>query len=281
MNYRGEITNKIIEAFEAGVTPWQCPFEASSFPINYKTKQEYHGINTLCLWLTAYMKGYTSNYWLGFAQTKSLKAHIRKGEKATSVAVCMMKKDEESDGEKAITPVFKTESVFNLDQIEGLEFNTENQSITSFEGIETLLNSVSPIIRHKGERAYFSLSADFINMPLKSKFKDNEGYYSTLFHELIHWTGYKSRLNRIDKPDTVLDEKQKNRAFEELVAEIGASFLCAEFGIKPNINNTSSYVASWLKELKNNKNYIFKACKSANSAIAYLKSLVSNPKTQT
>ena len=81
-------------------------------------------------------------------------------------------------------------------------------------------------------------------MPLKSKFEDTEGYYSTLFHELIHWTGYKNRLNRL-----VL-KKESDRAFEELVAEIGASFLCAEYGITPNINNTSSYVASWLKALK-------------------------------
>lgn len=102
-------------------------------------------------------------------------------------------------------------------------------------------------------------------MPLKSKFEDTEGYYSTLLHELVHWTGHKNRLNRLEI------NKESDRAFEELVAEIGASFLCAEFGIIPNITNTSSYVASWLKALHNDKNYIFKAVKSATTAVNYLK----------
>lgn len=279
MNYRAEITNKIIEALEKGVTPWECPFEVVTLPMNYKTKHQYQGANVLFLWLTAYLKGYTSNYWLGFAQAKSLNGHIKKGEKATNVAVCMIKKDEESDGEEVITSFFKTEKVFNLDQIEGLEVKTENQDINSSEEIETILNAVNPIVRQQGERAYFSISDDYINMPLKSKFRDTEGYYSTLIHELIHWTGHKSRLNRFE--ETELDTKQEKRAFEELVAEIGASFFCAEFGIMPDVNNTSSYVASWLKELRNDQSYIFKACKLANSAIDYLKSFVSNQNTQT
>ncbi|MDD3012384.1 MAG: zincin-like metallopeptidase domain-containing protein [Candidatus Gastranaerophilales bacterium] len=241
MNFKSEITNKIIQALEKGVTPWQCPFERCSIPVNYKTKQRYNGINTLSLWLSAILRGYTSNYWLGFSQAKSLKGKVKKGEKATSVIVCMTKaKSDESDDREVITPFFKT---------------------------------ADPVIRYQGEKAYFSLSEDFINMPFKSKFKDNEGFYSTLFHELIHWTGHKSRLDRLDKLNR---ENHENRAFEELVAEIGASFLCAEYGIKPNIENTSSYVASWLKELKNNPNYIFKACREANSALNYLKELVLN-----
>lgn len=279
MNYRAEITNKIIEALEKGVTPWECPFQVCALPMNYKTKRQYQGANVLYLWLTAYLKGYTSNYWLGFAQAKSLNGHIKKGEKATSVAVCMMKKDEESDGEDVITPFFKTEKVFNLDQIEGLKVETENVNVASLEEAEAVLDAVKPTLRQQGERAYFSISDDLINMPLKSKFRDTEGYYSTLFHELIHWTGHKSRLNRFD--ETELKTKQEKRAFEELVAEIGASFFCAEFGIRLDVNNTSSYVASWLKELKNDQSYIFKACKSANSAIDYLKSFVSNQNTQT
>jgi len=274
MNFKSEITNKIIEALEKGVTPWQCPFERCSIPVNYKTKQRYNGINTLSLWLSAILRGYTSNYWLGFSQAKSLKGKVKKGEKATSVIVCMTKaKSDGSDDKEVITPFFKTEYVFNLDQIEGLKIEAENKNITTFENIEILLKSANPVIRYQGEKAYFSLSEDFINMPFKSKFKDNEGYYSTLFHELIHWTGHKTRLDRLDKLNR---ENHENRAFEELVAEIGASFLCAQFGIKPNIENTSSYVASWLKELKNNQNYIFKACRQANSALNYLNELVTN-----
>ena len=101
-------------------------------------------------------------------------------------------------------------------------------------------------------------------MPFKSNFKDNEGYYSTLFHEMTHWTGHKDRLNRFNKFDI------EDRAYEELIAEIGASFLCAEFGIIPNIENNTSYIASWLKALSDDKNFIFKASHEATKASNFI-----------
>lgn len=274
MHLYEEITNKIIETLEVGVIPWNCPFKRCALPTNYKTGNPYNGINTIMLWLENIIKGYTSHYWLGFGQAKRLNGKIRKGEKGTKIIAYCTKKVEkentkESDGNDfAITHFFRTECVFNLDQIDGIEFDMNNKNILEVAELDTLIRLCGAIIKHQGERAYYSLSGDYINMPLKSKFEDTEGYYSTLLHELVHWTGHKDRLNRMEV------KKESDRAFEELVAEIGASFLCAEYGISPNIANTSSYVASWLKALQNDKNYIFKAVKSANSALSYLK----NPK---
>lgn len=268
MSLYDDITNQIINALEDGIVPWHCPFKRCSLPTNFKTGQAYNGMNTLMLWLGNLKHGYTSHYWLGFGQAKQLKGSVKKGEKATKIIACITKKetkDEGNDMENVITHFFRTEYVFNLDQIEGIEIETENEKIISIDGIEELIRKVNVNIKHQGERAFYKPSQDYINMPLKSKFEDTEGYYSTLLHELVHWTGHKNRLNRLEI------KQESDRAFEELVAEIGASFLCAEFGITPNITNTSSYVSSWLKALHNDKNYIFKAVKSATTALNYLK----------
>lgn len=267
--FQKDITQQIIEALKNGITPWRCPFKKCQFPVNFKTLKPYQGINILNLWLIAMQKGYSSNYWLGFSQANKLKAKVKKGSKGTQVIVCYTREltGDGSDDEIVITPFFKVEKVFNLDQIEGLNLETENVNIDTFDAVDAMLTKVNPNIIHKGERAFYDITENYINMPLKSKFNSNEGYYSTLFHELIHWTGHKSRLDRFD---TLAKDKQQNRAFEELVAEIGASFLCANFGITPDIQNTSSYLASWLKALENDTNYIFKACKQASLALNFL-----------
>lgn len=268
MGIREEITQQIVKALEDGVIPWECPFEQCSLPTNYKTKQPYNGMNTLVLWLTAMMKGYTSNYWVGFHQAKTLNGKIRKGEKATKIIACVpvKNKDEEVDGtETTVHYLFRTERIFNIDQIDDLKIDETNAEIKPLSDIETLLVEHKTVVRHQGERAYYSPSKDIINMPLKSKFKDTEGYYSTLLHELVHWTGHKDRINRLELVS------ETDRGLEELVAEIGASFLCAEHGLSPNIANASSYVASWLKVLQNDHNFIYTAVQKANCAINYLK----------
>jgi len=270
MDIRQNLTDKIIMALENGVTPWKCPFEKTTLPTNLKTKNKYNGVNTLCLWLTSLFSGYTSNYWLGFAQARDLGGKVRKGEKGTPIIVCQTAKkkiDESRIDKETITRFFKTDHVFNIDQIENLEFETGNSEIKSVAEIENLVASTGAVIRHQGERAYFDIKEDFINMPYKSKFKDEKGYYSTLFHELTHWTGHENRLNRLEL------KKKEDRAFEELVAEIGASFLSAEYGISVDIENTASYIGSWLESLKKDKNYIFKASRLANEAVSYIQKI--------
>ena len=119
--------------------------------------------------------------------------------------------------------------------------------------------------RHQGERAYYSPSEDLINMPFRSKFKTQVAYYQTLAHELIHSTMDKTRCNRN------IELTEQGRALEELTAEIGSAFLLAEFGLKADLQNTSAYVQSWIKALRNDNNYIFKAVKLATAAVEWLK----------
>ncbi|HSA05986.1 MAG TPA: zincin-like metallopeptidase domain-containing protein [Candidatus Gastranaerophilales bacterium] len=270
MDIRQNLTDKIILALEKGVTPWKCPFEKTTLPTNLKTKHKYSGVNTISLWLTSLFSGYTSNYWLGFAQARDIGGRVRKGEKGTPIIVCQTSRKKVEEGgndEEVISRFFKTDYVFNADQIDGLEAQEENPYVKPVEEIDLLVSKTGANIRHQGERAYFNLENDFINMPLKSKFKDEQKYYPTLFHELIHWTGHKNRLDRINSKD------KSDRAFEELIAEIGSSFLCAEYGISVDIENTASYVESWLECLKQDKNFIFKASGKASEAINYIQGI--------
>ena len=132
--------------------------------------------------------------------------------------------------------------------------------------LETLIKKTGIKIRHHGERAYYSPKDDFINMPFKSKFKTQTAYYQTLAHELIHSTMKPGRCNR-----HVYVSSCRARALEELTAEIGAAYFLTEYGIKADLQNTSAYVQSWIKGLKNDKNFIFKASKDAKEAVSFLK----------
>ena len=127
-------------------------------------------------------------------------------------------------------------------------------------------------IRHQGERAYYSLKEDFINMPFRSKFKTQIAYYQTLdqtlAHELVHSTMKADRCSR----NLLKDNPQNGRALEELTAEIGAAYLLAEFGLKADMQNSTAYIQSWIKELKNDTNYIFKASTFAKEAVKWLTS---------
>lgn len=268
---REEITQKIIKSLEGGVIPWRCPFDRVAYPTNYKTNHKYRGVNTLILWLTSMFSGYTTNHWLGFRQAHDLNAHVKKGEKGTPIVVYSQytkKITNPSTGqeEEEQRRFFKTEYIWNLDQIDDLEIITDNPSIRPKEEVETLVKQAGVFIRHQGECAFYNPLEDFINMPYRSKFKEESEYYSTLFHECIHLTGHEARLDRLN------NNKKEGRAFEELVAEVGASFLCAEFNIKQDLKNSASYIDSWVKALKEDEtnNYIFKAAKQASDAVDYL-----------
>lgn len=179
-----------------------------------------------------------------------------------------MKSKDEDEQEEVIKNYYKTDYVFNLySQIEGIDFDTEPVSYKPIAELDKLITATGMRIRHQGERAYYSLDEDFINMPFRGKFKTQIAYYQTLAHELIHSTMQSTRCNR------VMERNEQGRALEELTAEIGAAFLLAEFGIKADLQNTSAYVQSWFKALKNDTNYIFKASKAATEAVKWLKTI--------
>lgn len=266
-DYKEKITNQIVTALEQGQIPWISPFEKQLIPMNYLTKRTYNGLNLLSLWTTGMMSGFTGNYWIGFRQADRLGGRVRKGEKGTPITICCpMKSKDEDEQEEVIKNYYKTDYVFNLySQIEGIDFNAEPVNYKPIAELDRLITATGMRIRHQGERAYYSLDEDFINMPFMGKFKTQTAYYQTLAHELIHSTMQSTRCNR------VMERNEQGRALEELTAEIGAAFLLAEFGVKADLQNTSAYVQSWIKALKNDTNYIFKASKAATEAVKWLK----------
>lgn len=266
---REAITTKIIKALKKGQIPWNCPFDKQIMPVNYKTKKEYQGMNLLMLWLEAKVRGYTGNHWIGFKQANELGGKVKKGEHGTAIIVCcpykkQVKNKHNGEEEEVSGNYFKTDYVFNLySQIEGIKFEDTKPLYKPLKDFDALISRVGINVKNSGERAYYCLDDDYINMPLKSKFKRQKDYYATLAHEAVHYTMHVDRCSRIVK-------NKADRALEELTAELGAAFLCAEFGIKTNIDNNAGYIQSWLKALQDDTNYIFKAAKQASEAVNYL-----------
>lgn len=263
------ITDKIIAALETGSAPWVKPWASLGAPRNAITGREYSGINTVLLAMT----DCTSNQWLTFQQAKTAGGNVKKGEKGTTVVffkplTIKEKTDQQTEDEKVI-PLLRTFTVFNTQQIEGLpeKFTPPiKPQISAFdenEAAETLLNQAQ--IQYGMNRACFIPSLDKIHLPNKSEFNSIPDFYATALHELTHWTGHKNRLAR----DFTGRFGDAAYAFEELIAELGAAFLCASTGINGQLQH-DSYIASWLKVLKNDKKAIFTASAAARKANEFL-----------
>jgi antirestriction protein ArdC len=283
-NIHETITNQIIEAIKAGAEDFKMPWSYFDIePLNALTKADYHGINFLYLMMQAHEKGYESGYWATFKQWKELGASVQKGEKSS---IGIVYKDVIKTEADAVTgeeleehyKFIKSFPLFNADQISGWEI-PEKKHLNKAESIKAadafIRNSGANII-HNGGRAYFDPTKDLIRIPEQSQFDDTEhgtateAYYSTLLHELTHWTGHKSRLSR----DTGTKAEKEKYAFEELVAELGAAFLCSELGISPAPRKShGAYIASWVKILENDNRAIFKAAGEASKAVDFLKGL--------
>ncbi|CAH1538282.1 DNA primase TraC [Vibrio jasicida] len=270
------VTDKVIAALEKGVKPWVCPWDRtgdySMFPVNFKTKSVYSGINILLLWSETAEKGFSSPFWLTFKQAQELGGNVIKGQKGTTIIYYKMWEKENEEGEKESIPMLKTFVVFNLDQIENIDKPTfemtsqrEEKEFTVLEHVEEAIDKTGVTIVYSGARAFYSPSADQITLPEKTRFHSSSDYYATAFHELVHSTGHGSRLNR----DLKNSFGSKDYAFEELVAELGAAFCCADFGVVGDVQH-ESYVAGWLSKLYDDKRFIFKAASLASKAHQYL-----------
>jgi antirestriction protein ArdC len=272
------VTAKIIAALEAGTRPWQKSWtgtDADGLPLN-ASGRAYRGINIFMLWMEQMIHGYSSRHWFTMKQANNFGAKIRKGQKSTMViyAKPMEKEVEDKDNPgktKKIKWFFnKYYLVWNADQIDGLpeKFSKpevadsgDKARLARIEHAEEFFAKTGSTVRSGGNRAFYSVTDDFIGMPEFNAFKDAESYYATLGHEHVHWTRHPSRLNR----------EKKNYAEEELVAEIGAAILCAGLGIGSDVRDDhASYVASWLKALKDDKRLIFVAAAQAQRAVDYL-----------
>lgn len=270
-----EVTNKIIDALEQGVKPWQCPWRedvVAGLPLNFSTHNKYRGMNIMLLWMSTQLNGYGSAQWLTFKQAVANGGKVRKGEKGTRIFFYKMV-EKEQDGKKEEYPMLKTYVVFNLDQIEGIEVVSDElteevsaEDVDTLDEVESFLHATGADIHYGGQKAYFRPSTDEIVIPDRYRFSETADLYATILHELTHWTGHKSRLNRESKGGF----GSKDYAFEELVAELGSAFLMADLGIKGEVQH-ESYIASWLQALKSDKRYIFKAATLATKAHEYLK----------
>lgn len=286
-----EITDKIIELLEAGTDAWKKTWEVAAnngMPVNALTGAPYRGVNVIVLFMASAQNGYTSNKWMTYKQAQSVGAQVRKGEKSvTGVFFDMVKKRAKEEGEEdALIPMAKAFYLFNLDQIDNLpeamkEAAAEpRRDFNRIEEAEAFLGATGAVISHGGNRAFYRPSTDEIRLPEPEAFISPENYYATALHELTHWTGHASRLDRdFSKHRRFGDE---HYAFEELVAELGAAYLCGEFGfIDATVENHASYLASWIKVLKNDKNAIFTAAKHASAAYDFLQNLAAPAKPET
>ncbi len=271
MNVYEIITRRIIEKLEAGTAPWCKPWTGGEMPRNLVTGKVYRGINLFLL----NMMTYISPYWLTFNQCREKGGHIKAGAKSTPIVFwTKAKKENDEDGEKSI-PVLRYYNVFNAEQCEGLKIEkteAEERFFNPLEVCQMVINSMpnSPEIRHIDQRAYYVPAMDYVNMPKPETFRSAEEYCSTLFHEFTHSTGHASRLNR--KGITVHNGfGSADYGKEELVAEMGAAFLCGCTGIENRvIDNSAAYVAGWLKAIKEDKKIVITAAAAAQKAADYI-----------
>jgi len=262
-----EITNQIIAKLEEGVVPWHCPW---GMAVNIKTGRSYTGVNSLVLG----MAGYNSKFWGTFNQIKSLGGYVKKGSKATTIifwSFVEKKAEDKETGEKVVVrrfPILRTFKVFNFEQTAGL---TEPKVDTEVVNVDSVVGGYkgAPKINYGGDRAYYRPSTDEIGMPHRGNFDSDAEHASTLFHEMVHSTGAKTRLNRDGLKN--INFGSENYSQEELVAELGAAFLCNHVGVvERTIDNSASYIASWLRVLKNDKKMVVFAAGQAQKAVDHI-----------
>lgn len=288
MEIYAEVTNKIVSMLEAGVVPWRSPILAQStpggagWPKNLDSGRDYRGVNVFLLAFTAWCNGYSSPNWLTFNQAKAKGGSVRRGEKASMVVFWKSYKTKDKATEEPVTvPVLRYFNVFNLEQCEGITVPTndapasETTVFTPIEAAERLVSGFEgrPEIEHRGNRAYYIPKLDTIHVPPPSKCVSPEAFYATVFHELGHASGHSSRLNRgIDTQLAPFGSPEYAR--EELIAEMTAAFLCGHTGIAPEtVENSASYIASWIKTLKGDKRLAVSAAGAAQRAADWIRGI--------
>ena len=237
----------------------------SGLPSNYATSIAYSGMNIMLLWCSASKQGFSDSRWMTYKQAQAAGGQVCTRERGTTAIFYTTLEKENAAGEVEHIPMLKTFTVFNVQQIDGLALTTETVSpeatFDPVPQVENLLRKSGANIIEKGQNAFFSPSTDEVWLPERHLFSDAANFYATG----LHWSGGKKRLNREMKGKF----GSADYAEEELIAELGSAFLMADLGIEGEVQH-ESYIASWLKELKNDKRYIFKAVSAASKAHRYL-----------
>jgi antirestriction protein ArdC len=267
------VTDRIIALLEAGTVPWQKPWSDAGVPMNVMSKRPYRGIN---LWLLLALP-YERNLFLTWDQLKKIGGSVNKDEHGHIVVFWknVAKKPEElgTDGKPKTTPMLRYYKVFNIEQCKDIPqdlipelVNDEADPLLECEGIINTMPNC-PTITFKENKAFYNIEKDFINMPKKKSFATQESYYSTLFHELVHSTGAEKRLGRKSITD-MAEFGSESYSQEELIAELGASYLCGFSGIlEKEIVHSAEYLAGWLSKLRDDKRFIIQASGQAQKAV--------------
>lgn len=280
------VTNAILADLENGVRPWLKPWNAEhaagriTRPLR-AGGQPYKGINVLMLLLAAMSHNFTAPIWMTFNQAKDLKGNVRKDSKGSLVVYAdrITRTEIADDGGENERDIYfmKGYIVFNVQQIEGLPAHFYATAAPQIDPVQRIgaadlfFANTGADIRHGGNQAYYAAGADHVQMPPFESFKDAESYCSTLAHEMTHWTKHPARLDRDFGRRKFGDE---GYAREELVAEIGAAFLCCDLGITPEPRDDhAAYLNHWLKVLKADKRAIFQAASHAQRAVDFLHGL--------
>ena len=281
------ITDQIIAAIENGAGEFRLPWHRSAGnimrPVNIASRKPYQGVNILTLWATADTLGYSSGTWGTYRQWSEAGAQVRKGEKAAYIVFYkeITVASEAADSDESSTRLFaRATPVFAAEQVDGYQAPVIDPLpatvISPIEQVETFVAATGAVIEHGGSRAFYRPSTDSIQLPPPEAFIGSptstaaESYYATLLHELTHWTSREGRCNR------QLGKRFGDEAYamEELVAELGAAFLCADLRISdaPRADH-AQYLDSWLRVLKADKKAIFSAASKASEAAAFLAAL--------
>ena len=268
-----DVTNSIIAELENGAAPWVKPWSATlkETDRNAVSGKGYRGVNRLILAMSSMANGNSSNVWASFKQWQALGGQVRKGSKGTKIVFYSpVNTTDSSTGEEKSYALLKSYYVFNASQIDGIDFDSqeveETRQFTPHEECESLMVRTGARISHGGDSAFYMPSQDRIQLPHKVSFQNPESYYATALHELTHWTSDKARCDR-DLSKGKFGNSEY--AFEELVAELGAAFLCQDLGIKGELRH-AGYIGHWLKALKNDSRAIFKASALAQKSSDYL-----------
>ncbi|MCP9223902.1 zincin-like metallopeptidase domain-containing protein [Erythrobacter sp. LQ02-29] len=274
------VTETIIAAIEQGAGTFQMPWHQQAIGLrNIASGNAYRGVNVLTLWAVSMNRGYNGGAWGTFKQWKERGQFVRKGEKGAPIVFYkIIEGTDKETGEETKQVFARGSTVFHSSQIDGYEEEAPQAAPTTeierIERAEAFAAATGALIEEGGQRACYQPATDLVRMPEIGLFTGTdtmpaqEAYYATLLHELTHWTGHKSRCNR------EIGTGRASYAFEELVAELGSAFLCAELGLSPAVREDhAAYMESWLKCLKEDSRAIFRASSLATKAVDYLNDL--------
>ena len=276
-----EVTSRVIAELEAGRLPWVQPWDAAScgctMPHNAGTGRRYSGINVLILWAAVIEGRYTSQRWLTYRQAQSAGGNVRKGERGTTVCYAdrftprgeeARAQDEDRDARQIA--FLKRFTVFNVDQCEGLQEALTGTpelpaEVDILPQVQALIEESGADFRVGGAEAYYSPGADYVAVPPPAAFSEPINWHRTALHELGHWTGHRSRLDRNQRGGF----GSADYAREELVAEMASAFTCASLSIQPTVRH-ADYIGSWLAVLREDEKAIFRAASAASKAADFL-----------